>query len=184
MLDQTVMDNPHVKVGELSDKDRKEFYSSLQSAYYPSTHKFVLSDDQEVIKCALSQGVNERSVYLNIDDALIHWDPYSEGYDNGPGDDVLDSWRKENHVMSGAFRGYVAEYASNRFTAQLLESGYDDGTYSPESFVDEMKEWEPPRSDDERHEATMATIKKEFNCLPEDEQHLILNWVVEQLAPK
>ncbi len=186
MLDQTVMDNPHVKIGELSNEDREQFKKALKASYYirpraegEPLFEFSLPADQEVIVAAVSQG---DGASIDGDDGISGWDPYDEGYDDGPGD-LSDSWTKGHGVSTGQFSGYVAEYAECRFSAELLMRGFDgvDG-WTPEDFVKGMKEWNAPRPDDERYAAIVEDIKEQFGCLPEEEQQVVLGWIVEKMT--
>ena len=109
-----------------------------------------------------------------------NWDPYGEGYDEGPGE-LRDSWRKGGHISTGQWEGYVSDIpAVDALHAELLAIAQDvyENTGeipTPEKIMTEVGKWLAPRSNEEREEATITKIKHLYSSLSTDGKQKVID---------
>lgn len=98
---------------------------------------------------------------------VTYWDPYSEGYDSGPGD-LSDDWHTDDTTHNGLFRGWVVENAYDKLSAVF--GVLADPFYDEEEIFDKLRElldeeWVAPLGQNARDERATKAIMAEWQRL-------------------
>lgn len=173
-LDEALMANPHLKVGELTEEQLKIFTDSLNFIYDAQTSH--IEQSEKVVHILL-----EMEDVARNEGEITYWTPFEEGYDEGPGC-VADTWRKHEPVTTGQFRGHVLDedyvchisgnmpgVDNNGFISAACLEAYifsEGDDPDPEKFVKRMKEWEGPRPLEERDASIEAHVIRLVSQFP------------------
>lgn len=105
----------------------------------------------------------------------ISWDPYEDGYDDGPGD-IADDWRTDDTISTGQYRGTVVTGAFDKLSAimgaLLDDSERDENLY--DAFVKLAEEdWVPPRPAAERDKTISQEVRYYWKKLSPEAQRAL-----------
>lgn len=154
-------ENPNAKASELPYEDWAGFAQLKMRGK-------VLSDDRPFLEAVL-EAMEDADIYGEG----CNWDPYDEGYDDGPGN-VRDFWRKGYYVSTGQWSGYVLEvpaidalHAELLYRVQNMAEGVGEAP-KPEEVMEELNEWQGPRSQEDKDEDYINQIRALYSELSND----------------